>query len=38
MTFVGEMTRNAAITQEAPDEKTFREILDFVLRQEVNRK
>ena len=38
MTFVGEMTRNAAITQEAPDEKAFRKILEYVLGQEASRK
>lgn len=35
MAFVGEMTRNAAVTQEEPDEKDFRKILDFVLEQGV---
>jgi len=35
MAFVGEMTRNAAVTQEEPDEKEFRKILDFVLGQGV---
>ena len=38
MAFVGEMTREAAVTREAPEEKDFRKILDFVLRQEVSRK
>ena len=37
MTFVGEMTRDAASGQEEPDERDFRKILDFVLRQEVSR-
>ena len=36
MAFVGEMTRNAAVAQEQPDEKDFRKILDFVLGQGVN--
>ena len=38
MAFVGELTRNGAETQEAPDEKAFRKILDFVLGQGVDRK
>ena len=38
MAFVGEMTRNAAMTQEEPDEQAFRRILDFVLGQEAKRK
>lgn len=38
MAFIGEMTRNAAITQETPDEKDFRKILEYVLGQEVSRK
>ena len=38
MAFVGELTRTAAVTQEKPDEKAFRKILDFVLEQEANRK
>lgn len=38
MAFVGGMTRDAAITQEAADEKAFRKILDFVLGQEGSRK
>ena len=38
MAFVGEMTRNAAVTREEPDEQAFRRILDFVLEQEANRK
>ena len=37
MTFVGEMTRDVASGQEEPDERDFRKILDFVLRQEVSR-
>ena len=38
MAFVGELTRNAAVTREEPDEQAFRRILDFVLGQEANRK
>ena len=38
MAYVGEMTRRAAETQEEPDEKMFRKILDYVLGQEVGRK
>ena len=38
MAFVGEITRDAAITQEEPDEKAYRKILDFVFKQEVSRK
>ena len=38
MAFIGEMTRNAAVTQEKPDEKMYRRILEFALGQEVNRK
>ena len=38
MAYVGELTRNAAAAREEPDEKEFRKILDFVLRQEVGRK
>ena len=38
MTFVGELTRSVAATQEEPDEQAFRRILDFVLGQEADRK
>ena len=38
MAFVGEMTRDAAVTQEEPDEKAFRKILEYVLKQEASRK
>ena len=38
MTFVGELTRRAAVTHEEPDEQAYRRILDFVLRQEAERK
>ena len=38
MAFVGQLTRDAAETQAAPDEKAFRKILDFVLEQGVDRK
>ena len=38
MTFVGELTRNAAVTQTEPDEKDFRKVLDFALRQGASRK
>jgi hypothetical protein len=38
MAFIGEMTRNAAVTQEKPDEKMYRRILEFALGQEANRK
>ena len=38
MAFVGEMTRDAAIRQEAPDEKAFRKIVDFMMGQEAGLK
>jgi hypothetical protein len=38
MAFVGELTRSAAAAREEPDEQAFRRILDFVIRQEANRK
>ena len=38
MAFVGEMTRDAAVTQEEADEKAFRKILEYVLKQEASRK
>ncbi len=34
MAFVGELTRNGAVTQQEPDEQAYRRILDFVLGQE----
>ena len=38
MTFVGEMTRNAAAAGTEPNERDFTKILDFVLEQEGRRK
>ena len=38
MSFIGELTRSAAVTQEEPDERAYRRILDFVLGQEAERK
>ena len=37
MTLVGEMTRSLAAGQREPEEKDYRKILDFILRQEASR-
>ena len=38
MAFVGELTRSAAVDRQEPDEKEYRKILDFVFRQEAEKK